>query len=67
MATESGRFEKVKLAYAEAQREQLEDDPAPRTPLPDWDKLPIEMRLAFVTVYSRGRRDAIAEVSSRLQ
>jgi hypothetical protein len=46
--------------YADAGRKQPAEYPA----LPAWQDLPIEMREAFIHVFSAGRRSALEEANS---
>ena len=54
-------LKKIREAYAHAGRDQ----PAAYPPLPAWEKLGIELREAFVSIYHRGRRDGILDELAR--
>jgi hypothetical protein len=45
---------RIREAYAEAGKKQPREYPS----LPPWEKLPLEMREAFISVYHTGRKDA---------
>jgi hypothetical protein len=50
-------LDKIKAAYAHARTLQPKEYPA----LPTWEQLPIEMREAFITMWTAGRRDGFKE------
>jgi hypothetical protein len=54
-------LDKVKAAYAEAVQENPKDYP----PLPPWEVLSIELREAFIHVYTCGRIDVTTEQAEK--
>lgn len=50
----TSKLNDVKVAYEDARRAQLVDDPLPLKRLPTWEKLSPEIRQAFIHVFFAG-------------
>jgi hypothetical protein len=56
----------IRNAYEKARREQSRADSAPRWSLPQWEKLPREVRDLMISVFYAGRLDALREEDLKL-